>query len=92
MKHFIGENKVYVGLIIGTLLIAISYGLLWAVKSQLETIPYWLTSDRSAFLLALIPNVVLMRVFFINRKADLTGRGMLIVTFAAMLAAFLLVK
>lgn len=92
MKKFLGENKMPNGLIIGILLIAISYGLLWVLKRQLETIPYWLTSDRSTILLALIPNVVLMRVFFINRKADRTALGVLIITFAAMLAAFLLVK
>ncbi|HMM11854.1 MAG TPA: hypothetical protein PKE03_07165 [Bacteroidales bacterium] len=92
MKKLFGGNSMLNGLIIGILVISISAALLLAIKSQLENMPYWLATPRSNGLLALIPNVILMRIYFINRKSDLTGRGILIITFAAMLAIFLLLK
>jgi hypothetical protein len=92
MKQGLAGNTTINGLLIGIVLMLLSSGLLWIIRSQLESTPYWLQANRSVALLALIPNVVVMRFFFINRKADRTGRGILIITFIAMLAIFLLLK
>ena len=92
MKALFSEDKLINGLIIGLLSFAVFLGLLLAIKNQSETQPYWLESQKATALLALIPNVLLIRVYFINRKADRTGRGILAVTFVAMLAIFTMLK
>lgn len=92
MKALFSGDKILNGLIIGVLTFAVFLGLLLAIKNQLENLPYWLESQKATALLALIPNVLLIRVYFINRKADRTGRGILVVTFVAMLAIFLFLK
>jgi hypothetical protein len=92
MKALFSGNKILNGLIIGVLSFAVFLGLLLVTKNQLENLPYWLESQKATALLALIPNVLLIRVYFINRKSDRTGRGILVITFAAMLAIFLFLK
>ncbi|MBK9292445.1 MAG: hypothetical protein IPM52_12585 [Bacteroidetes bacterium] len=88
---FTGDSFVN-GLVLGLVFIALTSGILLALRSLMEHIPYWLNSDRSILLLSLVPGVIAMRIFFLNRKADRTGRGILLVTFLTMLAAFLLLK
>lgn len=92
MKALFSGDKILNGLIIGVLSFAVFLGLLLAIKNQLENLPYWLESQKATALLALIPNVLLIRVYFINLKADRTGRGILVITFVAMLAIFLFLK
>lgn len=92
MKPLFSRNPLLSGIATGILLFAVSFALLGFVKSQLDTVPHWMASARSTALLALIPNVLLMRFFFINRKAERAGQGMLAVSFVIMLAIFILLQ
>lgn len=80
-------------------------GILWAILSpavvlailHFVVVPafpnaYWLQKEKVPFLLALIPNLLLIRLFFINWKLDKAGRGVLLVTFTAMVLVFILVN
>ncbi|MBP5650064.1 MAG: hypothetical protein IKO62_01905 [Bacteroidales bacterium] len=87
------KDSMPMGLFIGFICPAICFGLLYAIITLVQHQTGALNMDRmiqKLILLSVIPNVLLLRYYLVKLKYDLTGRGILLVTFAiAMLFAVL---
>ena len=87
------KDSMPMGLFIGFICPAICFGLLYAIITLVQHQTGALNMDRmiqKIILLSVIPNVLLLRYYLVKLKYDLTGRGILLVTFAiAMLFAVL---
>jgi hypothetical protein len=87
------KDSMPMGLFIGFICPAICFGLLYAIITLVQHQTGALNLDRmiqKLILLSVIPNVLLLRYYLVKLKYDLTGRGILLVTFAiAMLFAVL---
>jgi hypothetical protein len=87
------KDSMPMGLFIGFICPAICFGLLYAIITLVQHQTGALNMDRmiqKLILLSVIPNVLLLRYYLVKLKYDLTGRGILVVTFAiAMLFAVL---
>jgi hypothetical protein len=77
------QDSFWMGLLLGSVIPALIFGLL-------ELIIYFLphqVKDANVFtlqrliLISIIPNVLLLRYYLLKLKYDLTGRGILAVTF-----------
>lgn len=85
------RDNIAFGALVGLVLPGLFYGLLSLVALLVETGSVWarpFESDR-LMLLALIINVIPIRVYFVSYKFDKTGRGVLLVTFLIMVAYFI---
>jgi hypothetical protein len=77
------QDSFWMGLLLGTLIPALIFGLLELIVYFL---PYQI-KDANVFtlqrmiLISIIPNVLLLRYYLLKLKYDLTGRGILAVTF-----------
>ncbi len=96
MGNFVDKlrrDSMPMGLFIGFICPAICFGLLYAIITLVQHQTGALNMDRmiqKLILLSVIPNVLLLRYYLVKLKYDLTGRGILVVTFAiAMLFAVL---
>ena len=83
MINKLRQDSFWMGLILGSLIPAIIFGLF-------ELIIYFLPHqirDSNVFtlqrliLISIIPNVLLLRYYLLKLKYDLTGRGILAITF-----------
>ena len=87
------KDSMPMGLFIGFICPAICFGLLYAIITLVQHQTGALNMDsmiQKLILLSVIPNVLLLRYYLVKLKYDLTGRGILLVTFAiAMLFAVL---
>ena len=75
------KDSMPMGLFIGF----ICFGLLYAIITLVQHQTGALNMDRmiqKLILLSVIPNVLLLRYYLVKLKYDLTGRGILLVTFA----------
>jgi hypothetical protein len=91
MKNPFRANKLIYGVLIGALLALASFGIFfWLI----ETVPIarnWFTNPKIPFLLALVPNLLVMRIYFINLKIEKAAQGILLITFVGVLLVFFLV-
>ncbi len=80
---------VFIGFICPAVFFGIMYGIIMLVQHQTGA----LNIDKmiqKLILLSVVPNVLILRYYLVKLKYDLTGRGILLVTFAiAMLFAVL---
>ncbi|MBO2526268.1 MAG: hypothetical protein CW341_11345 [Bacteroidetes bacterium] len=87
------RDSLPMGLFIGFICPAIFFGILYAVITLVQHQTGALQMDRMVqklILLSVVPNVLILRYYLVKLKYDLTGRGILLVTFAiAMLFAVL---
>ncbi|MBR6064100.1 MAG: hypothetical protein IKP54_08100 [Bacteroidales bacterium] len=87
------KDSLPMGLFIGFICPAIFFGILYAVITLVQHQTGALQMDRMVqklILLSVVPNVLILRYYLVKLKYDLTGRGILLVTFAiAMLFAVL---
>mgnify|MGYP003517072876 FL=1 len=87
------KDSLPMGLLIGFICPAIFFGILYAVITLVQHQTGTLQMDRMVqklILLSVVPNVLILRYYLVKLKYDLTGRGILLVTFAiAMLFAVL---
>jgi len=87
------RDSLPMGLFIGFICPAIFFGILYAVIMLVQHQTGALQMDRMVqklILLSVVPNVLILRYYLVKLKYDLTGRGILLVTFAiAMLFAVL---
>lgn len=87
------RDSLPMGLFIGFICPAIFFGILYAVITLVQHQTGTLQMDRMVqklILLSVVPNVLILRYYLLKLKYDLTGRGILLVTFAiAMLFAVL---
>ncbi|MBU1369149.1 MAG: hypothetical protein KJ578_09990 [Bacteroidetes bacterium] len=84
------HNNIIVGFLTGLLLYGVTYVLLLFLW-QFPLVSYNLTDARIPFLLSLIPNLILMRFWLMNKDKQASGKGVLLLTFLTMLAVFLFV-
>ena len=87
------RDSLPMGLFIGFICPAVFFGILYAVITLVQHQTGALQMDRMVqklILLSVVPNVLILRYYLVKLKYDLTGRGILLVTFAiAMLFAVL---
>jgi hypothetical protein len=84
------HNTIIAGFLAGSLLYGVTYVLLLFLW-QFPLVERNLTEARIPFLLALIPNLILMRFWLMNKDKQSSGKGVLLLTFLTVLAVFLLV-
>lgn len=96
MGNFVDKlrrDSMPMGLFIGLICPAVCFGILYGIIALVQQKTGALQMDRmiqKLILLSVIPNVLLLRYYLVKLKYDLTGRGILLVTFAiAMLFAIL---
>ena len=87
------RDSLPMGLFIGFICPAIFFGILYAVITLVQHQTGALQMERmiqKLILLSVVPNVLILRYYLVKLKYDLSGRGILLVTFAiAMLFAVL---
>jgi hypothetical protein len=87
------RDSLPMGLFIGLICPAVCFGLLYVIITLVQHQTGALNMDRMVqklLLLSVVPNVLILRYYLVKLKYDLTGRGILLVTFAiAMLFAVL---
>lgn len=88
------RDNIYFGALIGLILPLLFYGLLAFIAMMVQTGSFWarpFESDRM-MLLALIINVIPLRLYFVSYKFEKSGRGVLLVTFLLMVFYFLFIR
>lgn len=88
------RDNIAFGALMGLVLPAVAYGLLRIVSLFVEYGSIWAQPFKTdkMMLLALIINLIPIRVYFVTYKFDKTGRGVLLVTFLLMAAYFLYIR
>ncbi len=85
MFKFLKKDSFWLGLVIGIVMPAICFGILYILNKTIFINPE--KEDPSIFklstiyILSIVPNAIALRIYLINLKADKTGRGLLFVTF-----------
>lgn len=92
MLKFFKKNNFIFGLALGILSPVPVYGVFWGIDLLLKTTGVWngLAQPQNLFLLSLIGNLILMRIYFINMKYDKTAKGILLISFILGLTFFLI--
>jgi len=86
------KDTYWVGILIGTLAPLILYALLFAglsLYNRLSASPFKFDL-RLLQLLSTIINLFFLRYYFVTKKYDETGRGILLVTFIFVIAFFII--
>lgn len=84
MFKFFNEDKLWIGAVIGTIVPAAIFGLVYLIIiliTKASNAHHLILRPSTIILLSLIANLILMRIFLINRNQDKTGRGILLITF-----------
>jgi hypothetical protein len=88
------NNNFFVGAFAGLVAAAAGWILFWLLGKLLDRLtgiePY--LQQWQIYLLGIIPPILLMRYFFINRKMDKSGKGVLLVVFVLGLGYFAYLK
>jgi hypothetical protein len=88
------RDDIAFGVLIGLVLPILFYGLLSFVALLVQPGTAWTLPFESnrRMMLALIINVIPLRVYFVKYKFDKTGRGILLITFLLMVFYFLIIR
>jgi uncharacterized membrane-anchored protein len=83
MFKFLKKDSFLMGIVIGIILPAIVFGILYYI---IKTFPNPATGlpvmkISTLLILGIVPNALALRYYLVNLKADKTGRGILFVTF-----------
>jgi hypothetical protein len=80
------------GILVGLVLPALTFGLLWLAALFVETGTIWTRPLEKPYMaiVALAVNVIPLRLYFVTYKFDKTGRGVLLITFILMVLYFLI--
>lgn len=91
MKILIRDNFAF-GMLLGILLPAVFYVILFVLDLSVVAIfkNHMFAKQEYLILISLAINLFSIKYYFVNLKYDKTGRGVLLITFAATLAYFLL--
>ncbi len=92
MKNFFLKNNYFFGALLALVVPVISYGIFYALSQILINAGIWHGFNRpeNIYILSLIFNIILFRIYFVRLKADKTGRGLLLVTIVLILLFFYL--
>jgi len=91
MFKFLKKDSMWLGIILGILVPAVTFGLLYLINTNVKNSVN--NSYLTSFMLQIISlvfNLLLMRYYLINLKADKTGRGILLVSFIGGVVIFFL--
>ncbi|MDR3047090.1 MAG: hypothetical protein LBU51_05675 [Bacteroidales bacterium] len=77
------KDNIWMGIILGILLPVITFGIFYGILYlvELKTGKIDFISVQKILLLAIIPNILLLRYYLLKLKYDLTGRGIVTATF-----------
>jgi hypothetical protein len=92
MKTILRINKLLYGVLIGLLLAMLTFGITLFIWETFPSVKRLLYDPRIPFIIAFIPNLLVMRHYFVNLKLEKAGRGILLITFVGVLLVFFLVK
>jgi hypothetical protein len=94
MFRFLKKDSYLLGGIMGIIIPAALWGILHTINSSISTAPGSIKpayfTDFMVQIVSLVPNILLLRYYLINLKADKTGRGILAVTFVIAIVLFIL--
>jgi hypothetical protein len=83
MFKFLKNDSFLLGIIIGLVLPAVVFGILYFINitfpNSATGLPIFKTT--TIVILGIVPNALTLRYYLVNLKADKTGRGILFVTF-----------
>jgi hypothetical protein len=88
------KDSIAFGALVGLILPGILFGILSLVAVLIETGSEWtrpFEPDRLP-LVALVINVIPIRIYFVTYKFDRSGRGVLLVTFLLMVVFFAVIR
>jgi hypothetical protein len=88
------KDNMALGILLGLVLPVMFYGLLSLAAMLVEAGTAWsrpFETDRR-MLLALVINIIPIRLYFVRYKFDKTGRGVLLVTFLLMVFCFSFIR
>jgi len=91
MKNFLKKNNYFLGMAIALLLPLPVYGFLWAIDILMKSTGLWhgLQQPENIYLLSIVGNFLLVRLTFVKWRNPKTGKGVLLMTIALILAFFL---
>jgi hypothetical protein len=77
------RDNIWMGLLIGLFVPAALFGILYGIIAIIEhfTGNIAFVSIQKVLLLSIVPNLFLLRYYLLKLKYDLTGRGILAMTF-----------
>jgi hypothetical protein len=88
------KDNIALGILLGLILPVLFFGLLSLAAMLVESGTAWdlpFETDRR-MLLALVINIIPIRLYFVRYKFDKTGRGVLLVTFLLMVFCFSFIR
>lgn len=90
MLQFFKKNNLLFGLGTGALLPLPVYGIFWVLDQLMKSTGLWhgLHQPQNIYLLSLVGNLILLRIYLINLKSEKTGRGILLMTFVYAITFF----
>ena len=85
------KDEFWLGMLIGLVLPGIFFSLLYLITLLLENGSYFdmVLSFNKILLISIFINLLPIRYYFVNLKFDLTGRGLILITFTLLLFYFL---
>ncbi len=77
------RDNIWMGILLGLVIPAALFGILYGIIAIIEnyTGKIAFVSIQKVLLLSIIPNLFLLRYYLLKLKYDLTGRGILLITF-----------
>ncbi len=92
MLRFLKKNNYLLGVIVGLITPLLFYGILLLIETLLIQAGIWkgFNPHHNIYLLSTLINIVLFRYYFVRLKHEKTGKGLLLVTLALILAFFYL--
>ncbi|MDR1345722.1 MAG: hypothetical protein LBK03_03355 [Bacteroidales bacterium] len=83
IREQLRRDNFWLGFLTGLLVPAAIFGLLYLIVSMVEhyTGKIEIVSIQKIILLSILPNLFLLRYYLLKLKYDLTGRGIVTVTF-----------
>jgi hypothetical protein len=83
MFRFLKKDSFLLGIILGILMPAICFGVLYFLNISFpnQVTKQVIFKITTIFIVSLIPNAIALRIYLVNLKADKTGKGLLFVTF-----------
>ena len=87
--NFLKKDSIGIGILIGIILPALLFALLFGLSVALAPEgKQYLIKISTLLLIAMIPDLILMRYYLINLKLDKTGRGIMLATFVLIIVYF----
>lgn len=85
------KDSYILGIILAIVSPAAAYGLLYLLMMILEAMVNKgsLLNEKSLVLLSLVPNLIILRFYFVTFKLEKTGRGVLLITFGLIILFFI---